>query len=74
MRSAINADDAESLKNNAHKLKGGASMLGAAQTVELCEKLESQAVRGSLNEAVALVEQIRSSFQRTHAALLEEVG
>ena len=74
LQRAINAGDAEAVRSNAHKLKGSAITLAATQTAELCEKLESQTVGGSLQGAGTLLEQIQSSFHRAHAALLEEVG
>jgi two-component system sensor histidine kinase/response regulator len=74
LRSAVAAGDAESVKANAHKLKGGAVSLAAIQVAELCEELESRASSESLEGGAALVEQIQPAFERAHAALLEEVG
>jgi two-component system sensor histidine kinase/response regulator len=72
--SAIDAGDAGSVKDGAHKLKGGCATLAATRTAELSKQLELQAGSGSLEGAAALVDQIRLSFERAHAALLAEVS
>jgi two-component system sensor histidine kinase/response regulator len=74
LRRAVRAGDTEAVKAHAHKLKGGAVALAAVQIAELCEDLESRATHESLEGAAALIEQIEASFQRSHAALLQEIG
>jgi two-component system sensor histidine kinase/response regulator len=73
LRGAVNAGDGESVRDIAHKLKGGALTLAATRTSELCEQLERQVGQGALTDSAALIDEIQSSFERAHASWLEEV-
>jgi PAS domain S-box-containing protein len=74
MRRAIDAGDAETVRGDAHKLKGGCMTLAATHMAELCGQLELRLGAGSFAGATALVDEIESAFALAHAALLAEVG
>ncbi len=74
MRQAIEAGDAEMVRGDAHKLKGGCMTLAATHMAELCRELELQLGAGSLDGATALVDQIEGAFAQAHTALLAEVS
>ncbi|HXN36625.1 MAG TPA: PAS domain S-box protein [Solirubrobacteraceae bacterium] len=74
MRRAIEAGDAETVRGDAHKLKGGCMTLAATHMAELCRDLERRLGADSLDGATALVDQIEGAFEEAHAALLAEVS
>jgi two-component system, sensor histidine kinase and response regulator len=74
MRQAIEAGDAEIVRGDAHKLKGGCMTLAATHMAELCRELELRLGAGSLDGATALVDQIEGAFVQAHTALLAEVS
>jgi len=74
MRQAIEAGDAETVRGDAHKLKGGCMTLAATHMAELCRELELRLGAGSLDGATVLVDQIEGAFAQAHAALLAEVS
>jgi PAS domain S-box-containing protein len=74
MRRAIDAGDAETVRGDAHKLKGGCMTLAATHMAELCGELELRLGADSLAGATVLVDQIEGAFEQAHAALLAEVG
>jgi len=74
MRRAIEAGDAETVRGDAHKLKGGCMTLAATHMAELCRDLEHRLGADSLDGATALVDQIEGAFEEAHAALLAEVS
>jgi two-component system sensor histidine kinase/response regulator len=74
MRAAVEAGETDTVKDSAHKLKGGCLTLAAARMGELCSGLETLAAGGSLDGAGALVDEIGSAFSAAHAALLVEVS
>jgi HPt (histidine-containing phosphotransfer) domain-containing protein len=69
MRAAIQATDPTTLRENAHKLKGGCLTLAATQMAEHCEKLEACARKGTTDGTTALVDQIETDFAVALAAL-----
>ena len=74
MRRAIEAGDAEAVRGDAHKLKGGCMTLAATHMAALCRELELRLDTDSLDGATELVDQIEHAFERAHAALLVAVG
>jgi two-component system sensor histidine kinase/response regulator len=74
MRTAIEAGDTRSVKESAHKLKGGCLTLAATQMSELCKQLETKAAGGSLGGAAQAVDQLEIAFERAYAALRAEVA
>jgi two-component system sensor histidine kinase/response regulator len=73
IRSAIDAGDAQSVREGAHKLRGGCTSLAAIRMGDLCAQLQARAEGGSLENASELVEEIDAAFEDAHAALLAEV-
>jgi HPt (histidine-containing phosphotransfer) domain-containing protein len=69
MRTATNDDDAESVKQSAHKLKGGCLTLAASHMADLCKGLEIIADRGSLEGAGEAVDELEVAFNDAYAAL-----
>jgi len=74
MRRAIEAGDAETVRGDAHKLKGGCMTLAVTHMAELCRELELRLAADSLDGATELVDQIEHAFAQAHAALLVAVG
>jgi two-component system, sensor histidine kinase and response regulator len=74
IRMAIGAGNAATVRDGAHKLKGGCLTLAATAMAELCDELETMVGGDSLEGATSLVDQIESVFDETHAALLLVVG
>jgi len=62
--------DAEALKAQAHKLKGSFTSIGAPGLAQLVSRLEELAAADSLDDAPALVEDIRKSVERVSAKLV----
>jgi two-component system sensor histidine kinase/response regulator len=73
MRRAIAACDAETVRGDAHKLKGGCMTLAATHMAELCGELELRLGADSLDGATELVDQIEGAFEQAHTALLAQV-
>lgn len=71
MRWAIEAGDARTVSHNAHKLKGGCLELAATHTAEQCRELEIRVAAGSLQGAIALVDEIAGAFEEAYAALCD---
>ncbi len=71
MRWAIEAGDAGTVSSNAHKLKGGCLELAATHTAEQCRELEIRVGAGSLQGAIALVDEIEGAFEEAYAALCD---
>ena len=61
---AVEAGDAKEVKLCAHTIKGGAGNVGAKKLSEAASKLEQLASQGDLSNAVELLEQIKTEFQR----------
>jgi PAS domain S-box-containing protein len=72
IRRAIAAGDTETVRGDAHKLKGGCLTLAATRMAGLCGELELG--DDSLEGAAALVDQIEGAFEEAHAALLAQVS
>jgi CheY-like chemotaxis protein/HPt (histidine-containing phosphotransfer) domain-containing protein len=74
MRAAIEAADAATLREKAHRLKGSCLALAATQMSEGCKNLESRAREGTTDGTTALVNQIETDFTATLAALAAETN
>lgn len=59
MSSAIRADDSDTLKDLAHRLKGAAGNLGFDDAMDIASELEERAARRDLDVVAPLVEQLR---------------
>ncbi len=73
IRSAIDDGQPGPVAESAHKLKGSCITLAATQMAEVCNDLQAAATAGSLDGATALMAQLDQAFERSYAALLEEV-
>jgi two-component system sensor histidine kinase/response regulator len=69
MRSAYEAARADELRRAAHTLKSNARTFGAGSLAELCERLETKARSGELDETAELVADIERSYSRVEEAL-----
>jgi CheY-like chemotaxis protein len=74
MRIAIEAAETDTVKNTAHKLKGGCLTLAATRMAKLCNELETLAGGGSLKGAATLLDLIEIAYDEAHTALLAEIG
>jgi CheY-like chemotaxis protein/HPt (histidine-containing phosphotransfer) domain-containing protein len=73
LRSAIDAEEAPSVRDLAHKLKGGCLSITAVPMSELCRDLEESAAAGSLEGAHDRVDAIESAYADALAALREQI-
>jgi two-component system sensor histidine kinase/response regulator len=73
LRSAIDAGDAQSVTNAAHKLKGGCMSLAATHMGALCEQLQARSEGGLLEGAPDLVDKLDAAFEDAHAALRAQI-
>ena len=73
LRAAIEAGDSQSVRESAHKLKGGCTTLAASHLAGLCNALEIRAEADALDGARELVDEIETAFHDAHAALLAEI-
>jgi two-component system, sensor histidine kinase and response regulator len=69
IRAALQAQDAEAVREVAHALKGSAGTLGAHKMEELCADLEDQGASGSLEGASTVVEALEAALARARAEL-----
>jgi two-component system sensor histidine kinase/response regulator len=69
MRVAIQAGDAATLREKAHRLKGSCLALAATQMAARCKELENRAREGSTDGAIPLVNQIETDLASTLEAL-----
>ena len=69
MRKAVTQYNAEALALAAHSLRGCASSIGAVRMASLCQKLEENAERRSLQISSRLVKEIESEFDTARRAL-----
>ncbi len=61
LEKALAEDDADALAENAHRLKGSGSVLGAVQVIELCRDLEAIGRGGTTDGAAELLERLRDA-------------
>jgi hypothetical protein len=73
MRAAIETGDAGALRHAAHGLKGAASNLGAVSLASACLALERMGKAGVMDGAAELMRGIGPEYQRTCAALEQEI-
>ena len=71
MRATLSADDAQSLHEAAHTLKGSCSNLGLAVLQEACAELDKRARAGALDEAAVCLAAVEAAFAEGREALLE---
>jgi HPt (histidine-containing phosphotransfer) domain-containing protein len=66
---AAASGDPDAIAKKAHKLKGSARTIGAAQVGELCQALEHAARAGPVSDGVDQVERIRQATEDVRVAL-----
>jgi HPt (histidine-containing phosphotransfer) domain-containing protein len=66
---AVQDSAQERLWQAAHSLKSSSANLGAVRLARLSEELEQQVRAGSMDQAVAMVEEIRREYERAEAWL-----
>ena len=69
LQQSITKGNSESLRHQAHQLKGESLQLGANQLGALCEQLEILAQEGQLETAPANLAQIETEWAKVKAAL-----
>jgi HPt (histidine-containing phosphotransfer) domain-containing protein len=67
---AVEHGDAPALALEAHALRGGAANFGALQLDELCGKLEDASQRGAVDQAPAMLDELRRESARVRDALV----
>jgi HPt (histidine-containing phosphotransfer) domain-containing protein len=69
LSAAIAADNAQSVMQIAHRLRGSALEMGALRMVPLCAAIEHAARAGSLEQAAAQADNLDCEFAATRVAL-----
>ena len=69
---ALQDDDIELVRRNAHTLKSAAANLGATALSELCRQLEERARSGDIDPGTDLFERLHEEHERALAALAAE--
>ncbi|HEY7783759.1 MAG TPA: Hpt domain-containing protein [Pyrinomonadaceae bacterium] len=72
LRLACENQDAITLKNSAHNLKGSSGNLGAMKLADICEQLERLALKESFTEATELLSVLEYEYGRVQRVLLAE--
>jgi HPt (histidine-containing phosphotransfer) domain-containing protein len=70
---AIAADSAESVRQIAHRLRGGALEMGALRMAPLCAAIEHAAREGLLEHAAAQAERLDREFAAARVALEQAI-
>ncbi|WP_143308397.1 response regulator [Candidatus Entotheonella palauensis] len=73
MRDAIAQQNADSLWQTAHTLKGSSVNLGAEAITTLCGDLESSGQAGDIHDAGLIIEQLEVEFERVKSSLSRSV-
>ena len=69
---AAEASMVADLVRPAHSLKSSSMNVGALELGELCRRLEQDALGGTVDDPLTRAAEIRTAFEATRAALLEE--
>ncbi len=64
LKEALEKQDSETLRKEAHKIRGGASTLTAMQLAMAAERLEKLALSGKLDEAAEQLTELEKEFNR----------
>ena len=70
---AIAADEKESVRKIAHRLRGGALEIGAVRMAPVCAAIEHAARAGSLEHAAARAEHLDREFAAARVALEQAI-
>jgi HPt (histidine-containing phosphotransfer) domain-containing protein len=74
LREAVARDDARTLEQEAHALKGSAATLGARPLAAICEELQALGRAGDVARASALLPRLEAEFERVRGALTAELA
>jgi len=74
LRRAVEEGDAQEVEETAHLLKGGCGYVGAVRMVEICTRLQEQAISGELSQAPGLIDALEAEFEHVRSALEAAVG
>jgi HPt (histidine-containing phosphotransfer) domain-containing protein len=69
IREAVRQGDAPALQSAAHRLKGGAALIGATEVRDLAADLDRLAREGSVAGAAPLLDALEVAFARARTAL-----
>lgn len=72
MRAAVDAGDADGLRNGAHRMKSSSATVGADRLAALCTELELLGRSGSVEGAGALLTKTEAELPRVLMALQEQ--
>jgi CheY-like chemotaxis protein len=72
LRKALEWDDADSVRQLAHSLKGSSGNLGAARVSNVCEELQRAGAAGRLEAVASLLEQLETEVERVSPLLRDE--
>jgi HPt (histidine-containing phosphotransfer) domain-containing protein len=70
LRKAVSEDDANSVRDAAHALKGSSGNLGAWQIQEVCSELQEIGESGNLDRTSELLEQLAAALDSARPELL----
>jgi HPt (histidine-containing phosphotransfer) domain-containing protein len=74
MEESLQAGDVPKFTRAAHSIKGSSSNLGAMALRAAAEKLEHQARSDGLGHVASLLAEVKTEFDRAHAALTTLIG
>ena len=70
LREAVDGNDAKSVREAAHTLKGSSGSIGATRMQEVCERLQESAEAGDLREAPRLLGRLEEELERARPELV----
>ena len=74
LRDAVGQGDAAGLRRQAHIIKGSATQLGADLMAALCQELEQRSLRGETSALPAMLEKLRTEFDRIWPAMADRMA
>lgn len=74
LREALANNDAATIRDRAHYLKGSSMMLGAQEVSQSCAALEAMGRDSNLTEADPVLEKVLTALKNVEAVLTEVVG
>lgn len=69
MEQGLADGDADTIKHNAHQLKGGSGSIGALPLFELAKQIEALSGSGSTDGVEVLLRQLKEEYARVESAL-----
>lgn len=71
LRESLSRQDADTVRQTAHSLKGSSSNIGAGPLAQLCMKMESCADKGQLAGLDSILDEVEQEFAAVSQALSE---